>query len=216
MKSNKIVLMKREDAQKMNSCQLIFFMFYDKYKNNESPVFLKLTDIAVAVAEHHKLDHTMTEGTVSKSMETLKKSIIFKDEQFTIRKTYIDPQEKSHKTKKYYLFPITKPSIALWKEGKNEFSENEYLVDKKICKVSDYMYIYKLNMYGKEGRKLSADRIKKRIIIVKDLFAQMIHPDHLFDVSHSDGNIVVMLNSDPERGVGKYFKQLRELFVEDK
>lgn len=217
MRSN-VVIFNRKDASKMKAWEKIFFMFLDTKKS-----FNTLTDIAEATTEHYSLEPKMNQGTISKSLGILQGAIVYDGKSYTVRKM-IKQDINGRDTEELCYKLITETEIErLWYEGKNKLEEGKYLVEGKLCAISKYVYVFKLNKKTRKKDQLAEDqlnnvspntqKIKIKIKKVKEIFSNMILLDFLYDISYFDGNIVVMLNSQNTKSKTNYSKLLEEFWL---
>lgn len=206
MSNNKIKIIHNDAIDNEKPWKQIFLMFYETKRS-----YSTMKDIAEATTKYCQLKRPMSQGTVSKCWDVLSGTIKYNDGWYTVRKFSDDNNEKAT----YHLIKtdeIEKP----WFEGRDKILENEYLVENAVCKVSKFMYVYKLNEKKLQKKKASEEPLKtRRSKIVKEIkehFCRMILSEYLFDVSYFDGNILVILNSTKPNSSKHYSYYLEHFF----
>ena len=215
---NQTIGLNRKNDNEMKAWEKIFFMLLDTGKS-----YSTLTDIAEATTKMYKLEHSMSQGTVSKCLHILQGAIVYGGKSYTVRKI-IKQDIHGNDTEELCYKLVTETEIdRLWNEGKDKLDEGKYLVEGKLCAVSKHMYIFKLKKKTRKKEKLDESQqdgiasntqtSKGTIKKVKRIFESMVIPEFLYDVSYFDGNIVVMLNSQNPKSKTNYSKYFEDFWV---
>lgn len=223
--------------EKMSSWERIFHMFFDT-----NGVFSTQRDIAKAVnqywASKNKVSN-MTQSTVSKEIGG---TITYHNTTYCIVKR---PQldKKGQPIGVCYQMISKRQEDVAWEDSKSRLLDEDLLVSDKICKVSNYMYVFQLKSeeVKKEKRKPTANSseedkvhndkaelarktalaMQKKAKKVEGYFRAMIPDRVLFDVACVKKNVFVILNNTYKTNDGKkdteikkYAEKLKAFFEE--
>lgn len=152
----------KPSLNKMKVWELIFFMFWDIFKDNEfknekeSPCYKTEKDIISALIEHYQKHYkeqyteavderlkSLTQGAISKGLKALRNPRIYFGRAYTVQKILIPDGVRDQKA--YQMKEVGRDVRRLvWEENRYNLIEKKLLVDNQMCIVSDYMYIFKI------------------------------------------------------------------------